>query len=324
MSSVIKNFLHFDPKTVSEAVSLLGRYGKKARIIAGGSDLLTVLKDRIKPEQPEVLINLKSIPGLDYIKEDTGGLKIGALATLDDIENNSIVKSKYGVLAQATRAVGVWQTRSMGTIGGNLCQEVRCWYYRSPRNFFYCFRKGGALCFAVGGDNRSHAILGGAVCFAVCPSDMAIALVALDASVKAVGSGGERTIKLSEFYTVLATALKPDEIVTEVQVPALKPGTKGTFIKFRTRKAFDFAIASVAAVITTEAGSVSDARIVLGGVAPFPYRATKAEDALRGKAISDSTAEAAANAAVAEATPLSMNGYKIQVTRALVKRAILA
>lgn len=320
----MKNFVHFDTKSVSEAVSLLEKRGKDATVIAGGIDLLWRLKWRVLPEQPGVLVNIKTIPGLDYVKEDTEGLKIGALTRISDIEANSLVKTKYSILAMAASQLASPQLRNMATIGGNLCQHVWCWYYRGRNNFWFCYRKGGTLCYAVPGDNRYNAILGGAVCFAVCPSDMAPALVALDASVKAVSPGGERTIKLGDFYKVLGPDLKPAEILTEVQVPTPKANTKGTFIKVRLRKSFDFAIASAAAVVTREGTTVTDARIVLGGVAPFPYRATKAEDAVKGKAISESTAEAAATATIAAATPLSTNAYKVSITKALVKRTLLS
>jgi len=319
----MKNFFHFDAKTVREATEILSRYSG-SKVIAGGTDLLGALKDSVYPILPEVLVNIKTIPELNYIREDEAGLKIGALATLFNIETNPIVREKYPILAEAAHAVGSPAIRSMGTIGGNLCQHVRCWYYRSSGNRFYCFRKGGAICYGVPGDNRYLAILGGKVCFAVCPSDTVPALVALGASAKIVGTKGERIVPLKEFFLVLGTVLAPDEILTEIQVPKPKAGTKQKFLKFALRKAIDFAISSVAAVITVEAGAVKESRIVLGGVAPTPYRATKAEDALKGKSISESVAEDAAKAAVADAMPLSMNAYKASITKALVKRAILA
>jgi len=316
----LKNFEHYNAGTVDEAVSLLGKYGEKAKIIAGGTDLVTVMKDEILPEYPEALVNIKTIPELDYIKEEAGVLKIGALALLVDIADNTTVKTKYAALAQAADAVGTPELRNMSTIGGNLCQDVRCWYYRTLNNYFNCFRKGGALCSAVPGDNRYNAILGGAACFAVCPSDTAIALGALDATIVT----NKRNIPIDDFYRVLGNALEGDEIVTEVQVPEPKSGTKQVFLKFRIRKTIDFAISSVATAITVEGGMVADARIVLGAVAPMPYRASDAEDALKGNAISESVAETAGDAAVKDAMPLSKNAYIIQITKTLVKRAILA
>ena len=316
----MKKFTHIKAATVEGAVSALGKYGKKAKVIAGGTDLLTTMKDEIYPTYPEVLVNIKTIPGVDYIKEEGGMLKIGALTTLSTMAKSSLVKDKYSALAQAAYAVGSPQLRNMGTIGGNLCQEVRCLYYRQPKNYFYCLRKGGVLCQAVLGDNRYCAILGAEVCFAVCPSDTAIALGALNAAIVT----NKRSILILDFFKELENALEDDEIVTEVQVPEPKSGTKQVFLKFRTRKTIDFAISSVATAITVEGGTVADARIVLGAVAPVPYRATDAEDALKDKAITESMAEAAGAAAVKKAMALSQNAYLIPLTKALVKRAILA
>lgn len=314
----MKKFTLVNATTVAEAVSALGT--GNAKVIAGGTDLLTVMKDRIKPTYPEVLVNIKAIAGLGSIKEEAGVLKIGALALLSDIVDDSTIKSKYTALAQAARAVATPQIRNMGTIAGNLCQEVRCWYYRAPKNYFFCFLKGGALCFAVPGDNRYNAILGGKICFSACPSDIAIALGALDATIVT----SKRNIPIDNFFTVGTNVLEDNEIVTEVQVPEPKSGTKQTFLKFRLRKAMDFAMSSVATAITVAAGTVTDARIVLGGVAPLPYRATDAEDAIKGKAINEANAEAAGAAAVKDALALSKNAYLVPITQALVKRAILA
>lgn len=320
MAYTILKFEHFDPKTIDEAASLLGDYNGKAKIIAGGTDLVGSLRTRVLPDYPEAVVNIKKIPGLSYIKEEAGTLKIGALTTLTEIAESSVVKDKYASLAEAALAVGSLQLRNLGTIGGNLCQDVRCWYYTSPRNRFLCFRKGGALCYAVPGDNRYNAILGGAVCFAVCPSDIAIPLGALNATVVT----NKRSIPILDFFEVLGNVLGDDEIVTEVQVPEPEAGTKQAFLKFRLRKSIDFAIASAATAITVEAGSVTEARIVLGAVAPVPYRATDAEDALKGEAITESVAEAAGAAAVKDAVPLSKNAYIVQIAKTLVKRAILA
>jgi len=313
----MKRFDHIDAKTVNEAVSALGA---KANIIAGGTDLLYTLKDEILPDYPETVVNIKTIPNMDSITEDSSGLKVGALARLADIAKDATVKSKYSALAEAAGRAASPELREMGTIGGNICQLVRCWYYRYHNNRFFCFRKGGPMCFAVAGENRYHAILGGAACFAVCPSDTAIALTALDATIVT----NKRSIPIGDFYEVLGNVLDDNEIVTEVQVPTPASGTKQTFTKFALRKSIDFAIVSVATAITTSGGSVSDARIVLGAVAPMPYRATGAEDAIKGKAITESLAETAAAAAVKDAVPLGKNKYKVEIAKTLVKRAILA
>ncbi len=250
-------------------------------------------------------------------------LEIGATAKLSDIASSEIVKSKYSALARAAGSVASPPIREMGTIAGNLCQQVQCWYFRRSfltGNFFDCLRKGGSQCYAVTGDNRYHAILGARQCFAVCPSDTAVALAALDAEIVT----NKRSIPIGSFFQVQGNVLDEDEIIVEIRVPAPKPGAKQVFIKFALRPTIDFAVASVAAVITTELGKVSDAKIVLGAVAPVPYRANGAENALKGNAVSEWIAEAAAAAAVKEAVPLSNNKYKVQIIRTLVKRAILA
>lgn len=320
----MRPFEHFNATTVEDAVLAAN---KKSKIVAGGTDCLSILKNRVLPTYPEVLVNIKTIPGLEYIKETAEGLKVGALTKLSDIEASPIVKEKYSMLAEAAKSVGSPQIRNMGTIGGNLCQDVRCWYYRcSPltgRDYF-CYRKGGNVCFAVAGDNRYHAILGGRRCFAVCPSDTAIALSALDAKICVQGKSGERTIPIKDFFKTMGNALSPDEIVKDIKVPKPPKGCKQTFIKFRLRKAIDFAIVSVASVIIIEGGICQDAQIALGAVAPTPVRATKAEEAIKGKAINITIAEAAAKAAVAGVKPLSMNAYKVEITKALIKRAILS
>ncbi len=320
----MKPFQLDNAKTIEEAVTLLSMYMGKAKVIAGGVDLVGLMKNEVM--LPDVLVNIKTIPGLAYIKEDAEGLKIGTLSTIHDIETSAAIRAKYSILAEAAHSVAAPQLRNMSTVGGNLCQEVSCWYYRMPpvtgRSFF-CQRKGGKQCYAVTGDNTYHAIVNGGKCHAVCPSDMAVALIALETKVKITSQDGDRTVPLADFYTDTGNILKLGEIITEIQVPPLGPGTKQRYLKFRIRKTIDFAISSVAATLTTEDGVVSDARIVLSGVAPTPYRAVASEEALKGKTITENVAEIAAKAAVGEAKPLSMNSYKLPITEALVKKAII-
>jgi xanthine dehydrogenase YagS FAD-binding subunit len=323
----MKSFKHIDAKTVNEVCRLLEKYRGKAKLIAGGTDLLGILKDRILPDYPEALINLKTVHGLDYIKEDAKGLKIGALVTLADIAKTPVIKESYKVLADAARAVAAPQIRNMATISGNLCQEVRCWYYRYPHQIggrILCPRKGGGACLAVPGDNRYHAILGGKTCFAVCPSDTAIALTALDSKVRIAGLGKNRVVPVKDFFTTLGNVLEAGEIVTEIYVPKPLEGARQRFLKLTLREPIDFAIVSVASVIVLRDGICKSANIALGAVAPTPVRATKAEQAIKGKPIDTKTAAEAAEAAVAGAKPLSMNAYKIEETRVLVRRALLA
>ncbi len=304
--------------TIEESVAAMG---PGSAVFAGGTDLFGGLKGMVLPESPETVVNIKTIPDMDYIREEGGMLKIGALATLTNILESSIVQSKYQGLAEAVQQAATPALRNMGTIGGNLCQEVRCWYYRAEHNAFFCFRKGGPLCFLVPGFNeRPSAILGGQVCFAVIPSETAIPLTALDATIVTT----KRNIPIGDFFVVLGNVLDADEIVTEIQVPEPDAATKQGFIKFRQRKAIDWALSSVATAITITGGSVTDARIVMGGIAPTPWRSTGAEDAIKGGPITEATATAAADEAVSGALPLSGNLYKVELTKTLVKRAVLA
>jgi xanthine dehydrogenase YagS FAD-binding subunit len=312
---------HVNATTIEEAVSALG---PGTAIMAGGTDLYGHLKSLSLPDPPGTLVNIKNIPGLDYVREEGGMLKIGALTKLTDIVESDIVQSKYPSLAEAAHKAGTPALRNMGTIAGNLCQEVRCWYYRAEHNSFNCYRKGGPLCYLVPGNNSRHgAIIGGQVCFATCPSDTAIPLTALDATIVTT----KRSIPIGDFFIVLGNVLDDDEIVTEIQVPE-PTATKQVFTKWRLRKALDFAEASVAIAVTIEGGSVTDARIVLGGIAPVPWRSTEAEDVIKGGAITEATAEAAAAEVVKDAQPLQNSGYnnayKVQIAKTIVKRALLA
>jgi len=323
----MKSFSHTNVKTITEAAKLLSVYKSNAKLIAGGIDLLGILKDKILPTSPKLIINIKTISGLDHVEEDGKGLRIGAGAKLTDIARSAKIREGYRVLAEAAESIATPQIRNMATIGGNLCQEVRCWYYRYPHQVgggrILCLRKGSGPCWAVRGDNRYHAILEGKRCFAVCPSDMAVALTALDAKIKVVRLENVRTVLVKDFFETLRNVLGPDEIVTEIQVPRPPERAKQTFLKFRLRKSVDFAIASVGSMITVEEGACKDARIILGAVAPTPVRSKEAENTIKGKAIEETTADEAAEAAMTGAKPLSMNAYKIEITKTLIKRAIL-
>lgn len=323
----MKPFKHINAKTVNEATALLQKYKGKARLIAGGTDLLGILKGNILPKYPEAVIDIKTIKGLDYIKENTKGLKIGALTKLTDIANSQLIKTDYGTLHLAAKSVATTEIRNMGTIGGNLCQHTRCYYYRYPHQIggrLLCWRKGAKCCLAVSGDNRYHAIMGGKKCFAVCPSDIAGALTALNAVIKIKGSGSSRTIPVQDFYTPMGTTLNTGEMVTEIQIPKPPRGAKQTFIKFTLRKPIDFAVVSVASSITLEGAVCKDAIIILGAVAPSPIRATAAEQLIKGKIIDEVIAVKAGEAALAGAKALSKNEYKIEIAKTLIKRAILS
>jgi xanthine dehydrogenase YagS FAD-binding subunit len=322
----MRKFKHINARTVDEAVAALRQYGNRASIIAGGTDLLGKMKDEILPKYPEALINIKTIPGLDFFKEEAGMLKIGALAKLEDIGKEPLIKEKYAALAQAADRTASPHIREMGTIGGNLCQDVRCWYYRNPNNRFPCLRKGGGRCYAIDGDNRYHSIMGGSVeggCYAVHPSDTAPALIALNA--KAATS--KRKMNVEDLFQVdvtKTTVLDSDEILTEIHVPKPRANSKSAFIKFAIRKSIDFPIVNCAALITSSSGKVKAARICLNAISVKPYRALKAEKMILGKPIDETVAEAAGIAALNDAQPMARNGYMVQIAKVLIKRSILA
>jgi xanthine dehydrogenase YagS FAD-binding subunit len=330
----MKAFTLKNPTTLEKAIELLADRAKggargsrgKVQLLAGGQDLLTEMKEHLA--QPEVLVNLKGVPGLDRIEIDpAGAAKIGSLATIAALEEHDGVRARLPILAEAARSIGSPQIRSVGTVGGNLCQRPRCWYYRSEHA--KCLKKGGSECFSYSGLNKYNAILGGGPSYIVHPSDLAPALVALEAKVAIRGASGERAVELERFFTLPSegsvlreNVLAEDEVLVRVDVPAPAPGMRGTYFKFKERGSFDFALASVAALVRLEGGVVSKARIVLGGVAPIPWRAAEAEAALVGKALDEASWKAAGEAAVHGAEPLSQNAYKVPLVKGIVFRAL--
>jgi xanthine dehydrogenase YagS FAD-binding subunit len=325
----MKSFENIDVKSVKEAVGLLQKFQqqkKSAAVVGGGSEYLQLMKDHVV--EPDYLLNLKSIPGLDYIKEERGGFRIGALAKLAEIEEHPAIREKLLILSDAAGEAASPQIRNAGTLAGNICQRPFCWYFRSSN--FTCLRKGGQVCHTVTGDGRFHAILGGGPSYIVHPSDTAPALVALGAQIKIAGSAGERTMPLEKFFVLPQidyrheNILKPDEIVTEIQVPYPKSGSKGFYHKVRERLAWDHAIVAVATVVLSSGGVVRDARVVMGGVAPIPWRAPKAEEFLRGKKLDEAAAQKAGEIALEGARPLKDNGYKVKIAQDLIQRGLLA
>jgi xanthine dehydrogenase YagS FAD-binding subunit len=325
----MKSFENIDAKSVKEAVSLLQKFHQQkkiAAVVGGGSEYLQLMKDRVV--NPDYVVNLKTIPGLNYIKEERGGFRIGALATLAEIEEHPSAREKLLILSDAAGEAASPQIRNAGTIAGNICQRPFCWYFRSSN--FNCLRKGGQLCYTVTGDGRFHAVLGGGPSYIVHPSDTAPALVALNAQIKIAGPAGEKTMPLEKFFVLPSVDFKrenilnPAEIVTEIYVPYPKAGSKGFYHKVRERLAWDHAIVAVATVVQSSGGVISDARVVLGGVAPIPWRAPKAEEFLRGKKIDDETAQKAGDIALEGARPLKDNVYKVGMAKSLVQRALLA
>ena len=322
----MRAFEYVKPMTVAEAVRELGRSWADAKILAGGIDLLGELKEGIIA--PQRIVNIKGISGLRYIRfSEKEGLRLGALVTLEEIETHQVIRQRYTALAEAAHSVGTPQIRNVGTIGGNLCQRPRCWYYRDEHT--KCLKKGGPMCFAYNGENKYHAILGGGPCYIVHPSDCAPALIAFRASVTVVSPRGQRTVPLEEFFVLPSrrldheTILEPDEIVTEIRVPTPAPNTRSTYLKFKERDSHDFAIVGAAVVMRLKGKVCEDVRIVLSGVAPIPWRSPEVEAVLKGKAITPELAEQAGKAAVAKAQPLAQNAYKVPLTQAIVKQAVL-
>jgi xanthine dehydrogenase YagS FAD-binding subunit len=293
--------------------------------MAGGQDLLSTMKTYIM--RPPRVVNLKTITGLDGIGDDgKGGLKIGALVTISALEENADVKSRYPGLAEAAHSIATPQIRNLGTVGGNLCQRPRCWYFRLEN--YKCLKKGGTKCFAYTGENKYNAILGAGPSYFVHPSDLAPMLVALGATVSIFGPDGSRTIPLENFFTLPTVevrkenVLKEGEIVTQVQVPPPQ-GSTSTYLKFKERSSLDFAMASVAVSVQLAGDkTVKSARMVLGGVAPIPWRVPEAEAFLAGKKLDVPTATQAGELALKDAKAMDDNGYKIILTKTLVRRAL--
>ena len=319
--------------TVAEAVNALksvpapSDMDDAARPIAGGQDILTTMKEYIT--RPTRVVNLKGIRGLDKIESDgKGGLRIGALVTLNQLEESPLVRRNFPGLTEAAHSIGTPQIRNLGTVGGNLCQRPRCWYFRLEE--VVCLKKGGTECYAATGENKYHAIFGGGPSYIVHPSDLAPMLLALGASVSVMGADGKRAIALDKFFTLPAdgnlrreNVLKNEDIITEVLVPASKFAAHSTYLKFKERDSMDFAMSAVAAAVTLGADkTVSEARIVLGGVAPVPWRVPKAEAALVGKTINNDVLMNVAKVALEGAEPLAKNAYKIPLTQTLVRRAL--
>jgi xanthine dehydrogenase YagS FAD-binding subunit len=311
-------FSHVRPRTLDEAFEALA--GGKARIHAGGTDLLGCLHDRVFGA--EKLVSLSALDGLRGITPTgEGGLRIGAMTTIAELAASDAVRTRFTALADAASQVASPQLRNQGTLGGNLCQKPRCWYYRGD---FHCLRKGGEKCFAYEGENQYHCIFGGDMCYIVHPSDTAPALAALGAVVRAVRGGTGRSIPVEALHVPPSadphreTVLEADEILTEVAIPPPEPGTRSTYRKVRERASWDFALAGVAMALRFDGPVVAEARVFLSGAAPVPWRATGVEQAIAGRALDAATIAAAGDAAVAGAEPLSKNGYKLPLFRGLI------
>ena len=329
----MKNFEWVTPNSLEQAIELLPRGRTQAerdatKLVAGGQDLLTELKEHLV--EPDTLVDLKRIPGLDALESTAdGGLKIGALVRLATLEKDAELRARVPMLCEAAESIASPQIRSRATVGGNLCQRPRCWYYRSEHAV--CIKKGGAECFSYSGLSKYNAILGGGPSYIVHPSDLAPALVALDAEATILGPRGERTLPLEHFFTLPSegsvlreTVLAANEVLVSIQIPGSSLGAEhlGTYLKFKERESYDFALGSVALRITKDGSDITGARLVLGAVAPIPWRVAEAEALFVGRALDDELAIEVGQRALAGAEPLEHNGYKIALTQGLIRKAV--
>jgi xanthine dehydrogenase YagS FAD-binding subunit len=322
---VMPAFELFQPANTGDAVKLLSDHGSDAWVMAGGLDSFDWLKDRIK--RPKVLVDLSQVKELVGVKEVDGGLEIGAMTTLTDVVRNPVVKEKFTILSHAAEAAASPQIRNQGTIGGNVSQDARCWYYRAG---FPCYRAGGNTCFAdtPTAVNREHAIFDASRCVAVSPSDSAPAFVALDAEMVIRNSSGERVVKAQDYFVGPAieitrmNTLQPGDLLTAIRVPKTWAGAQYYFEKVRDRPVWDFPLVNIACVKVVNNGNIERIRMVVNGVAATPHRLTAVEAAVTGKPANEETAKMAGDLAVQGAETLRYNAYKVPLMRNLVKRAI--
>ena len=321
----MKAFAYVNPTSEKEAVAALGTDRTKVLPLAGGQDLLARLKDYI--DQPDRLVNVKNALDATITQTPEGGLKIGAAVKIVDFAEHAQVAKLYPAFVEAAGDVGTPQIRNQGTVGGNINQRPRCWYYRNEE--FVCFKKGGNTCFAPTGENQFHAIFGNGPSHIVHPSSLAVPAVAYGAKFRIVGPNGERTVDAAEYFTMptmqnvrYENVLAPDELLTHVILPP--PGNvKHGHYEVRFKASHDWPIAFATVILAMNGSRVGSARVVMGAVAPVPWRAQAAEQALAGKTIDEQTATQAAEAALTGARPMSQNGYKVQVAKTAVRRAIL-
>ena len=322
---VMPAFQLFQPLSVDDAVRLLSTRERDAWILAGGMDSLDWLKDSLR--RPGVVVELSQIPELVGVRESNGGLEIGAMTTLTDIANHPVVRERFGILSEAAGLVASPQIRHQGTIGGNVSQDTRCWYYRLG---WSCYRAGGNICYAdtPTAINREHAILHADRCVAVSPSDTAPALIALDAQMVIRSDGGERVVDAADYFVgpdidiTRMTVLQPGELLTAIRIPATWAGTQFYFEKVRDRQVWDFPLVNVASSLKTSGQTIQEARIVVGAVAARPLRLLAVERAIAGKPRTDETAKMAGEIAIEGALALRHNAYKVPLMRNLVRRAV--
>ena len=322
---IMPAFELFQPATTGDALGLLDRYGHDAWVLAGGLDSFDWLKDRIK--RPKVVIDLSQVSELRGVRQNADGIEIGAMTTLTEVVRNPIVRERYSILSTGAEAAASPQIRNQGTIGGNVSQDTRCWYYRGG---WKCYRAGGNICFAdtPTAVNREHAILGADRCVAVNPSDTAPALIALDAKMVIRNSRGERVLNAEDYFIgpsldiMRMTVLKPGDLLTAIRIPSAWAGAQFYFEKIRDRQVWDFPLLNVASAMVVSGGNIERIRIAVNAAAAHPLRLTAVEDAVRGKPRNAATGEMGGKIAIQGAEPLRYNAYKIPLMRNLVKRAI--
>ena len=316
----------FQPGSINEGLELLGRYGEEGWALAGGLDSLDWFKDRVR--RPKAVVDLSGIQEMKGIRATpSGGLEIGAMTTLTEVVKSPEVQSKFRLLTDAAGVVATPQIRNQGTLGGNVSQDTRCWYYRSG---WPCYRAGGTICYAdtPTAINREHAIFGQDRCVAVNPSDTAPALIALDAKMVVRSRRGERLVDAESFFIgpnidiTRMTVVHPGELLVSIRIPPTWAGAHFFWEKVRDRQSWDFALANVAAAMKLEGGAIRDVRLAVNGVAPYPMRLKRVEDQLRGKRPSGEVIDGAGNLAIRGARPLQFNAYKVPLMRNLVRRAV--
>ena len=323
----MKAFTNVNPRDLAQAVAVVKQAQADRRSVAiagGGSDLLGMMKERLVT--PDVLVHLGAIKNLDTVKPINAGATIGGQITLAALAANPVIRGEFPVLAEAAESVATPQIRNVATLAGNVCQRPWCWYYR---NGFACLKNGGTTCYSISGENQFHAIFGGGPSHIVHPSDTAPALVALDATFRIVGPAGARAVKAADFFTLPTVdasrenVLKEGEMLAEIVLPGRGAARRSTYHKILDREAWTHAVVSAAVILDMDGDVCRSARIVLGGVAPIPWRLPEVEKMLAGQRITPELAAQAGEAAVAGARPLAKNGYKVPLTRDMVSRTLL-
>ena len=321
----MNNFRYLQPKSLQDASNLMLENKNNALLFAGGTDALGLIKNKIVV--PDNVVNLKLIKDLEGIKYTQGKeIRIGALEKIVDIADNPVIKEKFSVLAQAAKQIASPQFRNIATVGGNLCQRPRCFYFRGN---FHCIRKGGEICYAEAGNNKYHCILGGGPCYIIHPSDLAVALLSLDAKLSVYSGGKSKIIPIGEFFVLpkvdhtVENILKPGEILESVIIPEPETGSRSMYIKFMEREAWDFAMVSVAAVIKKSGNKISKGRVAFGGLAPIPWQIDGLNKTLPGLSVDEDNITTFSKKYFNDATPLEMNSYKIPLIRNLLKRILI-